>query len=768
MKNLIVFPLILILFSACQDSGTGAELDDFFQVDPKTSGSTQNGLCYVDQYAPDAEAINRKLDIIVVPDTSGSIRKERSKIALGFDKFVNSLPSEVDYRIGVILGHSGKSPKSGKLFQRDTEPFVLDSQSQSIDDILYDLNEKLKSPAGDGYSDGGEMGLYSLQNALDNNLAAIQAEGVFREDAALAVVFIADEQDICFDYPDNITPVRDPQRKEERAHEKFCRDSEGNLIITPAGVLAKIKEVNGEKPLVLGAVIYNNKNTMPISGENEIGYGYKEIVELSGGITIDVANGDYGDGLTNLGTIAQASVKPENTFNLKASGIDMASVKVSVDGTEVGYSYLSETNQIQLDEERSPFSVARVEYCEKKEDPMIATQVIAGGLHSCAIYVGGKVKCWGRNNIGQLGYGHADTLGDDESVADIPYLNIDEKVLYLSAGLFHNCAVLESGKILCWGSNDKGQLGLGHTDSVGLNEDLSAATKLDLGEKAVRIFSGTKYNCALLESGGIKCWGDNTFGQLGYGHTDAIGDDEDLNSLAYVSIGASVQQMDISTISNHTCAALTNGDLKCWGSNNFGQLGYGHTNNLGDDETVAEIPNVPFSSKILQLATGSLHTCALGEGQKVRCWGRNAIGQIGLGYNDVIGDDEAANSIAPIDLSGDGSDNFSMVATGNNHTCVINGDGKVHCWGQANLGAIGTGSTEHLGDDEAINSTNTLVNIPGKEFTQISGGINHTCALEKSKGEVICWGQNTFGQLGIANIDNVGDDESPGEFVKLK
>lgn len=761
--TLIIFSLTSI---GCNSSG-GDLLEDTFMLDPKTSGSTQNGLCYIDTYAPDEASINRKLDIIVVPDTSGSIREERSKIALGFDHFVNSLPSEVDYRIGVILGHSGHSPKSGKLFQKDLEPYVLDSQKQSIDSILYDLNEKLKSPAGDGYSDGGEMGLYSIKNALENNLEEIRAQGVFREDAALAVVFIADEQDICFEYPDHITPVYDHQRKEPKARDKYCKDSEGNYIVTPNGVLDLIKEVNGDKPLVVGAVIYNNEATVPNGGENEIGYGYKEIVEAAGGITIDMADGDYGDGLERLGVVAQASVKPENSFNLKASNIDLNSVNVTVDGSAVGYSYSTQTNQIVLDEERSAFSVARVEYCGKKESPLIATQVVAGGLHTCAIYVDGKVKCWGRNNFGQLGYGNVDTYGDDENIDSIPYLDIDEKVIDLSAGLFHNCAVLEDGDVLCWGANDKGQLGLGHTNNIGDDETLSAATRINLGEAAKRIYSGTKYNCALLESNNIKCWGENTFGQLGLGHTNHIGDNEDLSVLGYVPVGSSIVQMDISTISNHTCAALSSGDVKCWGLNNFGQLGYGHTNNIGDDESISSVTSIPFASKVLQLATGSLHTCALGEGQKVRCWGRNSSGQVGLGYDDIIGDDEAANSVAAIDLSGDGSDSFSMVATGNSHTCVINNDGKVHCWGLGMLGALGNGNNQNIGDDEVLDLSNTKVNIAA-EFNQISGGINHTCALEKSEGKVICWGQNSFGQLGLGHVDNIGDDEDPSEFVKLK
>jgi alpha-tubulin suppressor-like RCC1 family protein len=767
MQKFITLLIFAMVFTACTDGGGGANLDDTFVVDPQTSGSTQNGLCYVDTYAPDEASINRKLDILIIPDTSGSIIEERSKIALGFDSFVNSLPEEVDYRIGVMLAHSAYSSKSGVLYQKGTEPVVLDSEAMTTEDILLDLDTKMKNPSTDNKSDGGEMGLYSLYRGLNNNLESIQFEGLLREDAALAVVFVADEQDICHEYPSHITQVPDPQGKEDSSKAEFCLDSEGNYIITPQIVLDRLKEVNGEKPLVVGAVIYNNEATIPNGGENEIGYGYKEIVELAGGITVDMADGDYGDGLTRLGVVAQASVKPENSFNLKSSNLDMASFKVTVDGAEVGYSYSAQTNQVILDEERNPFSVARVEYCEKKESPLIATQVVAGGLHTCAIYVDGKVKCWGRNNFGQLGYGNVDTYGDDETIDSIPFLDISEKVIDLSAGLFHNCAVLEGGDVLCWGANDKGQLGLGHMDNIGDDETLAGATRINLGEAAKRIYSGTKYNCALLESNNIKCWGENNFGQLGYGHTDNIGDDESLSGLNTVPVGSSIIQMDISTISNHTCAALTNGELKCWGLNNFGQLGYGHSDNIGDDESITGIASIPFSSNILQLATGSLHTCALGAGQKVRCWGRNSSGQVGLGYDDIIGDDEAANSVAAIDLSGDGSDSFSMVATGNSHTCVINANNQVHCWGLGSLGALGNGDNQNIGDDEALDLTNTKVNIAA-EFTQISGGINHTCALEKSEGKVICWGQNSFGQLGLGHVDNIGDDEDPSEFVKLK
>lgn len=761
--------MAFISLAACNNGGGGSaieeSLDDAFETDLAVSGATQNGLCYVDQYAPDEADVIRDLDIIIVPDTSTSLNEERADIADGFDFFLNRIPEEVNVRIGVVLAHSTLSSRGGVLYRKNTEPLVLDSQELSMEDLVSGLNKKLSSPAGEGRSDGGEMGLLSLEAALTHNRDHFIDNGLLRENASLLVVFIADEQDICYDYPDHIIPVEDKQNIEPRAKADYCTDEEGNLAITPTTTFESIKAAAGDRPYVVGGVIYTSLDTMPVNGENEIGYGYKEVVELAGGINVDLASGDYGPGLERLGTMARAAVKAESLFNLKATNLDLDSFKVTVDGQEVPFSYAAETNQVQLTEERDALSVARIEYCEKKENPLIATQVVAGGFHTCAVYKEGTVKCWGQNNFGQLGQGHTNTLGDDEAVDSIPYLDIDERVVDLSAGFAHNCAVLESGKILCWGANDAGQLGLGHTDSVGDISGLAAATKLDFGEKAQRIYSGTRYNCALMESQNIICWGENTSGQLGLASTSNLGDNEDYTSFPYVNVGAKILQMDISTISNHTCAALVNGDVKCWGNNNFGQLGYGNTNVIGDDEVPASLSSLSFSSNILKLATGFLHTCALGAGQKVQCWGYNSLGQVGLGTVDTIGDNEEANSISPLAMTE--TKPMITVATGNNHTCSIGIDHKVYCWGLGALGAIGQGNTQNIGDDEAVTSLNSLVNI-NAEFSQISGGINHTCALEKSEGKVICWGQNSFGQLGIGHTNNIGDDELPSEFVSLK
>ena len=760
------FVMLLSLIATASCFSPKEAIKDSFETDPKSNGSIVNGICYSDQYTPEGNII-RKLDIVIVPDTSASIIEERGAIADGFDVFLNSIPTEVDYRVGVVLGHSPRTSWSGKLYQKGTEPLVLDSTALTTQDIVTYLNQKLENPAGDNYSDGGEMGLHSLLRALEENKEQIQAEGFFREDAALAVIFVADEQDICAQFPDGVTPVPDPQGGEDRSRDEYCVDANGNYVVSPQRVFEAIKALQADRPFVVGGVIYNNNATMPMGGENEIGYGYKETIELAGGISVDLASGDYGDGLTRLGKMAQVAVKPENEFNLKTAKVDPASIEVLVDGSPVGFSYVPELNQVKLDVERGPFSVANVKYCEQEEKPMIATKVIAGGYHTCALLLDGDVKCWGRNHAGQLGYGHTENIGDDESPASVPILELGQKVIDLSAGFYHTCAVLEDGSVKCWGQNVKGQLGQGHMQNLGDDEPISEIQAIPLAGPAKKIYSGTFYNCALLENKNIQCWGDNSKGQLGYGDYENRGDNETLENLGYVNLGSSVIQMDISTISSHSCAALSNGTLKCWGNNNYGQLGYGANATLGD--TVNDpslVGSVPFSNTVLQLATGNNHTCALAGGQKIRCWGSNSKGQIGLGYLDTIGDDEAANSIGYIDLSGDGSDSFNMVAAGNEHTCSIGIDNAVYCWGSGAYGANGLGSGDTIGDDEALTKSNTKVEIPF-QVSQVAGGISHTCALTKEEGKIICWGRNDFGQLGLGHIDDIGDNESPSELVSL-
>ena len=759
LKPFVLIFIVAFLFTSCNDSTVDDSLDDAFKIDIPPSGNVISGQCYQDQYSVPTEMITRKLDIAIVIDTSGSINSERASIAEGFDFLISQLPEEVDYRIAVILAHGDNTGRSGVLYKKGIEPRVLSSDIHSVDEIKSHLVTKMQNPHTDNETDGGELGLYSFLKATEGDqLVTNQSYDFFRPDAALTVVFVADEQDICAEFPVGVTPVPDPQGKEDSALLKYCKDNEGNFIITPQMVVDRVKEIQEEIPYVIGGVLYKSQLTTPMSGENEIGYGYIDAVNISGGITVDMANGDYSDGLANIGRMATVSIQPANDFNLNSSKVDPNTIEALVDNISVPFTYNNEINQVKLTNDRDAFSVAKIKYCDKEEKPLIAKQLAVGGFHSCALLLEGEVKCWGRNNFGQLGLSHTNNIGDDETPSSQATVNLGSKAIDVSAGLYHTCAILEDGSVKCWGYNAKGQLGLGHTDNIGDDEHPITSLAIPLRSKAKKLYSGTNYTCALLDNKKVQCWGENNFGQLGLGHTDNIGDDEDLSTLGYISLGADVIQMDISTISYHSCAVLVNGDLKCWGRNNAGQLGLGHTDSIGDDELPSSIGAVPFGSQILQLATGNQHTCALASGQNIRCWGSNSRGQIGTGNTNTIGDDEAANSIGFINT---GASGHTLVSTGNFHTCAVGVDENVYCFGQGTNGVTGLGHVNNIGDDEAV-SGNSLVDLGEAPISQVASGIFHTCSLTKDTGEVICWGQGTFGQLGYGNTNTIGDDESPG------
>lgn len=763
---------MMSLISACEDSSSNngepkAEVTDIieevFETEPTASGQVQVGLCYEEQFAPLEENIIRKVDIVIVPDTSGSIVEERSNIALGFSSFISSLPEEVDFRIGVVLAHGPNSSRSGKLYQKGSEDIVLDSEVLSTEDIINGLNTKMQNPAGDNASDGGEMGVYSLTKAITDNLEENRANGLFREDASLVVIFVADEQDICAEFPSDVIPVPDPQGKENSSFANHCVDGEGELLYHPEQIINELENLQGDKPLVVGGVIYNNALTVPANSENEVGYGYLETIEMAQGLSVDLASGDYSTGLANLGKLAQVSIQPVKDFPLKTDKVDPDSIELHINNQPIDHTLDSELNIVSMDIDPDPFDIINLNYCEKAELPKQVAKIISGGNHSCAIIYDGTMKCWGNNSFGQLGLGHTDNIGNDEKPSSTAALSFGQPIVDASAGLTHTCVLLTDGSVKCFGSNDRGQLGQGHTDNLGDNESLDSIPAVNLGRNAIKIYSGTKYNCALLDNHQVKCWGENNFGQLGYGHTNSLGDDEDLDSYGNVPLGDTAVSLDISTISYHTCAVLTsNSSLKCWGLNNQGQLGYGHTNNLGDDEQPSSYGGVSFGQNILQVATGFSHTCALSDGQQVRCWGSNSVGQSGLGSMTSIGDDEAPDSVGFLNF---GLSGIKMVATGNNHSCVIGLNESLHCFGLGSNGQTGHGNTDNIGDNEAVLG-NSLVSID-LALTQVAAGLNHTCTLTKDEGRVICFGLGSSGQLGYGNNAKIGDDEIPWEFVEV-
>ena len=219
--------------------------------------------------------------------------------------------------------------------------------------------------------------------------------------------------------------------------------------------------------------------------------------------------------------------------------------------------------------------------------------ITAGGAHTCALLDDASVKCWGYNGNGSLGLGDTASRGDaaGEMGDNLPAVALGSTArtaVAITAGGYHTCALLDNGSVKCWGRNDFGQLGLGDTvargDAAGEMGDNLPAVALGTGRTAVALTAGFGHTCALLDDGSVKCWGRNDFGQLGLGDTANRGDGagEMGDSLPAVALGTGRTAVAITAGGYHTCALLDNATVKCWGSNDEGQLGLGDTANRGD------------------------------------------------------------------------------------------------------------------------------------------------------------------------------------------
>jgi alpha-tubulin suppressor-like RCC1 family protein len=337
-----------------------------------------------------------------------------------------------------------------------------------------------------------------------------------------------------------------------------------------------------------------------------------------------------------------------------------------------------------------------------------AISISTGENHACALTDRGAVKCWGYNNDGELGEGTTTNRSIPVDVA-----GLGSGVAAISAGYKHTCALTNAGGVKCWGYNPDGRLGNGTTASSATPVDVTG-----LGGVVTAISAGGFHTCALMQSGAVKCWGANDFGQLGNGTTTA--------STIPVSVnGLTSGVTAIRAGGTHTCA-LQAGGIKCWGNNGFGQLGNGTT-------TQSNVPgNVTgLTSGVSAISAGGDHTCALTAGNGLLCWGRNDYGQ--------LGDGTTTQRKSPVNVSGLGS-GVSTVSAGARHSCARIQTGGAMCWGFNFYGQIGDGTT--LTRLAPVN----VSGLPGG-LGSIQVGNMYTCAL-LSSGGIRCWGNNDFGQLG--------------------
>ncbi len=366
--------------------------------------------------------------------------------------------------------------------------------------------------------------------------------------------------------------------------------------------------------------------------------------------------------------------------------------------------------------------------CLDSNASLTSCPLSAGGMNTCSLTIGGKVRCWGEGLDGKLGYGNTNNIGDNEtpaSVGDIGF--VAGGAIQVATGGRSTCVLLTGGNVRCWGFSP------GNVDTSG---------------QVTQISMGLNFMCELRIGGKVRCWnnaGTTPPPTLGYGNTTDV-----TTPTADIDLGGVATQISVGRW--HACALLVGGSVRCWGGSGYGALGYPNIISIGDDETPAAAGPVNVGGTVIQIAAGYRHTCALLSDRTVRCWGQGSAGALGYGNTSTIGDDEAPASVGVVNVGG----RVSKIAVDGYHTCVLLEGGTVRCWGSAT--PLGYGNTTAVGTSTTPADAGDL--DLGGPATDIVAGYWHSCARLKG-GAVRCWGESSYGQLGYGNTNSFGDNETP-------
>jgi len=235
-----------------------------------------------------------------------------------------------------------------------------------------------------------------------------------------------------------------------------------------------------------------------------------------------------------------------------------------------------------------------------------AAAMSAGYAHNCLVTTKGKLQCWGYNVSGQVGDGTTTNV-----LAPVTVSGLSKGTKAVAPGYYHTCALTTKGKAKCWGYNGYGALGNNTTAN-----SLVPVTVYGLSKGVKAISAGYTTTCATTTKGKAKCWGDNTYGQLGNGTTTSSPKPVTVSGL---SKGVKATKPGVL----HTCALTTKGKVLCWGNNAYGELGDNSTTN---STTPVAVYNLDKSTKV---SLGYIHTCALTAKKAIKCWGNNSVGQLG-------------------------------------------------------------------------------------------------------------------------------------------
>lgn len=418
----------------------------------------------------------------------------------------------------------------------------------------------------------------------------------------------------------------------------------------------------------------------------------------------------------------------------------------------------------------SPIDYMEPELVRGTLENKTVTDISAGGDYTCAV-ADGRAFCWGRASEGRLG---TDTNTNLDVYTPTPIIvsgSLNRRVVtQISAGTDHACA-LADGNTFCWGSGSNGRLGDGTSARRIIATPVKTAADGLIADSAVSITAGADHSCAI-SRGNIYCWGSNQHGQIGDNTYNDSTSPKKAQSPRY-DMSYYRKAVATSTVAgeDHTCA-IVEGKVYCWGANDQGQLGAGHTSPVSG---VVHVSGGSLGDKLVtKITAGEKATCALAE-NRVHCWGLYAQKR-GSGSS-------AGRSNSPTLLRGtiDGK-SVSDISMRHNFGCAV-ADGKSHCWGHNEWGQFGQGSSGSTGHSTTTVATDTSGALNGKYITKISTGYHHTCAIASNRA--YCWGKSQGGRLGdsrwghadheykqapvmtVTQADGYGDIPASGTFTDI-
>ncbi len=372
-----------------------------------------------------------------------------------------------------------------------------------------------------------------------------------------------------------------------------------------------------------------------------------------------------------------------------------------------------------------------------------------GDAHTC-VSTPNSVHCWGSNLSGRLGTSaDAATPHPEPALVENGALGVVREVA-LGAG--HSCSLREDGRVLCWGTNDKGQLGTGASTANGNPHPNPTLVDDSILGVARQLAPGGEHTCALRDDGRVLCWGYNAAGQLGDATTAGTGTVTPVPLLLADTDLGIVEQL--AADERHSCALRQGGRVLCWGANEKGQLGRGATSSGTNPAPALVSDSVLGVAR--QVAVGGGHTCGLRADGRVVCWGLNDFGQLGLS----AGSGQTTGTPTPTLLDNGTLGVITQLALGARHTCALRADGRVLCWGNNAKGQLGTST---LAGTNTPTPTPVLVDDGALGVVRrLALGLEHSCAL-RDDGRVLCWGANKSGQLGsTTGLGADGPNPVPG------